>query len=153
MNTNNPLLEELVEILLVEDNEADIELTREGLQKGRLANRLHVVRDGEEAMAYLRREGEFAPAPRPDLILLDLNLPRKDGREVLADIKNDKDLKLIPVVVLTTSDAQQDVLHAYAHHVNAYMTKPVDFHQFVDVVSQLTNYWFALVKLPPNVKE
>jgi CheY-like chemotaxis protein len=148
-----PPFEELVEILLVEDNEPDIELTRQGLLKGHLANRLHVVNDGEEAMAYLHRTGKFAQARRPDLILLDLNLPRKDGREVLADIKSDAALKLIPVVVLTTSDAEQDIVNAYAHHVNAYMTKPVDFHKFVDVVGELTNYWFALVKLPSGPKE
>jgi CheY-like chemotaxis protein len=154
LKTFNPRrLEKMVEILLVEDNEADIELTKQGLEKGHLANHLHIAHDGEEAMAFLRCEGKFASAPRPDLILLDLNLPRKDGREVLADMKSDPDLKMIPVVVLTTSDAEKDVLHAYAHHVNAYITKPVDFHKFVDVVCKLTNYWFALVTLPPHPKE
>jgi CheY-like chemotaxis protein len=146
-------LEKLGEILLVEDSEPDIELTKEGLAKGHLANHLHVVHDGEEAMAFLRREGKFASAPRPDLILLDLNLPRKDGREVLVEMKNDENLKSIPVVVLTTSDSEQDVLYAYTHHVNTYITKPVDFHKFVDVVCKLTNYWFALVTLPPQPKQ
>lgn len=140
--------EKRAEILLVEDNEADIELTRQGM--GPLANGMHVVHDGEEAMAFLRRQGPFASRPRPDLILLDLNLPRKDGREVLAEMKADPALKLIPVVVLTTSDSEKDVLHAYAHHVNAYITKPVDFHKFVDVIQKLTNYWFLLVTLPPD---
>jgi CheY-like chemotaxis protein len=151
MNVNHPPgPDKLVEILLVEDNEADIELTREGLQRGRLANRLHIVRDGEEAMAFLYRKANFATAPRPDLVLLDLNLPKKDGREVLAEMKIDQDLKTIPVVVLTTSDSEKDILHAYSHYVNAYITKPVDFHKFVDVVCKLTNYWFTLVTLPPH---
>jgi CheY-like chemotaxis protein len=140
----------MVEILLVEDNEPDIALTREGLRKARLANHLHVVRDGEEAIAFLRRQPPFAESPRPDLILLDLNLPRKDGREVLAEIKNDVELKSIPVVVLTTSAADRDVVAAYSSHANSYMVKPVDFHQFADVVAGIGNYWFALVKLPPN---
>jgi two-component system, chemotaxis family, response regulator Rcp1 len=142
--------DKLVEILLVEDNEADIELTKEGLLRGHLANRLHITRDGEEAMAFLYRNAKFATAPRPDLVLLDLNLPKKDGREVLAEMKRDENLKTIPVVVLTTSDSEKDILHAYSHYVNAYITKPVDFHKFVDVVSKLTNYWFTLVTLPPH---
>jgi CheY-like chemotaxis protein len=154
MNTDNSKpAEGMVEILLIEDSEPDVELTKQGLVKGHLSNRLHVAYDGEEAMAFLRRQGKFARAPRPDLILLDLNLPRKDGREVLTEIKNDAELKLIPVVVLTTSDAEEDVVAAYARHVNAYMNKPVDFHKFVDVVKELTNYWFVLVKLPPLPKE
>jgi CheY-like chemotaxis protein len=141
----------MAEILLVEDNQADIELTKQGL--GQLANCLHVVHDGEEAMAFLRREGQFASAPRPDLVLLDLNLPRKDGREVLVDIKSDPERKTIPVVVLTTSDSERDILHAYRNHVNAYITKPVDFHKFVDVIEQLTNFWFVLVTLPLDPKK
>lgn len=142
--------EDVVQILLVEDSEPDIELTKQGLRKGHIANHLHVVRDGEEAMAFLRRQGQFANVPRPDLILLDLNLPRRDGREVLADIKSDDHLKFIPVVVLTTSAADRDVVEAYMNHANSYMIKPVDFHQFVEVVSSITNYWFTLVKLPPH---
>ena len=141
---------DVVEILLVEDNEPDIELTKQGLDKGHLANHLHVVRDGEDAMQFLRRHGRFANVPRPDLVLLDLNLPRKDGREILIEIKSDNNLRLIPVVVLTTSAADRDVVEAYMHHGNAYMVKPVDFHQFVEVVSSITNYWFRLVKLPPH---
>jgi CheY-like chemotaxis protein len=141
---------DLIEILLVEDREADIELTRQGLEEARFANQLHVARDGVEAMAFLRREGPFADAPRPDLILLDLNLPRKDGRELLAEIKAHEEFRLIPVVVLTTSKADRDVIEAYTKHVNAYMNKPVDFNQFIEVVRGITNYWFALVKLPPK---
>jgi two-component system response regulator len=151
MTVNDPQRpEKLVEILLVEDNEADIELTKEGLLRGHLANHLHIARDGEEAMAFLYRNAKFATAPRPDLVLLDLNLPKKDGREVLAEMKRDETLKTIPVVVLTTSDSEKDILHAYSHYVNAYITKPVDFHKFVDVVCKLTNYWFTLVTLPPH---
>jgi CheY-like chemotaxis protein len=150
MSTPQPRTDKTVEILLVEDNEADVELTREGLAKGRLANRLHVVHDGEEAMTFLRRQAKFTHAPRADLVLLDLNLPRKTGAEVLCEIKSDQDLKMTPVVILTTSQAEVDVLHAYANHANAYMIKPVDFHKFIDAVSSLTNYWFVLVRLPPR---
>ncbi len=139
-----------VEILLVEDSLADIELTKLGLREGKILNNLSVVRDGEEAMQFLRREGKFADAPRPDLILLDLNLPGKDGREVLHDVKYDDDLKKIPVVILTTSQADEDVIRAYGLHANAYMTKPVDFDGFVTVVKGLSNYWFTLVELPPR---
>jgi chemotaxis family two-component system response regulator Rcp1 len=138
------------EILLVEDNPGDVRLTREALNSDRLWNTLHVVRDGVEAMAYLRREGEFPDAVRPDLILLDLNLPRKDGREVLAEIKADQDLKVIPVVVLTTSQATEDVLKAYGSHANCYITKPVDLHKFMTVLKSIENFWFAIVRLPPN---
>jgi CheY-like chemotaxis protein len=141
---------DLIDILLVEDREADIELTRMGLAEGRIANALHVVRDGVEALAYLRRQGRYAEAKRPDLILLDLNLPRMDGREVLTAIKADPDLKLVPVVVLTTSEADRDVVEAYTRHANAYMIKPVDFDQLVKVIRGITEYWFALVKLPPR---
>jgi CheY-like chemotaxis protein len=139
-----------VEILLVEDNRGDVRLTREALKPDRPWNTLQVVRDGVEAMAYLRREGEFRGAARPDLILLDLNLPRKDGREVLAEIKADEDLKLIPVVVLTTSQAEEDILKAYGSHANCYITKPVDLPKFMTVVKSIEHFWFAIVRLPPK---
>jgi two-component system, chemotaxis family, response regulator Rcp1 len=139
-----------VEILLVEDSLADIELTKLGLRAGKIANHLSIIRDGDEAIAFLRREGCYADAPRPDLILLDLNLPGKDGREVLAEIKADADLKKIPVVILTTSHAEEDVIRAYGLHANAYMTKPVGFEGFVAVVKGIGDYWFTLVRLPPR---
>jgi CheY-like chemotaxis protein len=137
-----------VEILLVEDNAGDVRLTREALNSDRLWNNLSVARDGMEAMAYLRQEGSFAGVTRPDLILLDLNLPRKDGREVLAEIKADVNLKLIPVVILTTSDAEEDVLKAYGLHANCYVTKPVDLRQFMKAVKSIEDFWLALVRLP-----
>jgi CheY-like chemotaxis protein len=142
--------EKTVEILLVEDNPADVELTKQGFLEGKIPSRLSVARDGLEAMAFLRREGQFANAPRPDFILLDLNMPKMDGREVLAEVKNDERLKSIPIVVLTTSDADNDVIETYRRHGNAYMQKPVDFDQFVEVVKGIGDYWFTLVKLPPN---
>src|SRR5438477_1220351 len=129
-----------IDILLVEDNPGDVRLTIEGLKEGKVRNKLHVARDGVEALAFLRQEGEFADAVRPDLILLDLNLPRKDGREVLADIKADPDLKTIPVVVLTTSRADQDVLQSYQLQANCYITKPVDLEQFIGVVKSLEEF-------------
>jgi two-component system response regulator len=137
-----------VEILLVEDNPADAELARIGLEDGKVNNDVHVVEDGEEALAFLRKEGNFHDAPSPDLVLLDLNLPGLDGRDVLREIKNDPELKAIPVVVLTTSDARPDVVEAYSNFANAYMTKPVDFQQFHDLMVGLKDYWFTLVKLP-----
>lgn len=137
-----------IEILLVEDSPDDVELTLEVLKETKLRNALHIVEDGEAAMAFLRREGEYANAPRPDLVLLDLNLPRKDGREVLAEIKGDPDLKLIPVVVLTTSQAEEDILRAYGHHANCYITKPVGLDQFVKVIRSIESFWLAIVKLP-----
>jgi CheY-like chemotaxis protein len=140
--------EKTVEILLVEDNEADIRLTREVLADSRLLNHLSVARDGEEAMSFLRRERPFQEAPRPDLILLDLNLPRKDGREVLAEIKSDPDLRRIPVVVLTTSRAEADVVRTYELHANCYIVKPVDLGQFVNVVRSVEDFWLKLVRLP-----
>ena len=149
MNSNIPLGSP-VEILLVEDSLADIELTKLGLREGRIANNLYVVRDGDSAMAFLRREGDYADVPRPDLILLDLNLPGKDGREVLGEIKADEDLRKIPVVILTTSSAEEDVIRAYGLHANAFMTKPVGFEGFVAVVKGIGDYWFTLVKLPPR---
>jgi CheY-like chemotaxis protein len=137
-----------VEILLVEDNPGDVRLTIEGLKEGKVNNNLYVVEDGVEAIAFLRREGKYSEAVRPDLILLDLNLPKKDGREVLTEIKADKDLRTIPVVVLTTSEAEQDILKAYMLHANCYITKPVDLEQFISVVSSIEDFWFTIVKLP-----
>ena len=142
-----------VEILLVEDNPADVRLTREALNSDRLWNHLNVAKHGVEAMAYLRQEGKFAAAPRPDLILLDLNLPKKDGREVLAEIKADANLKLIPVVVLTLSAAEEDIFKTYALHANCYIEKPVDLRQFVKVMRSIENFWLAIVKLPPKVQK
>jgi CheY-like chemotaxis protein len=138
-----------IEILLVEDSPGDVRLTLEAFKEGKLANRVHVVGDGVEAMAYLRREGPYATAWRPDIILLDLNLPKKDGREVLAEIKVDEDIKRIPVVVLTTSQAEQDILKAYELHANCYITKPVDLDQFLRVVQSVEDFWLTIVKLPP----
>ena len=137
-----------IEILLVEDNPGDVRLTVEGLKEGKVHNNLHVAKDGVEALAFLRREGDYSDAVRPDLILLDLNLPRKDGREVLADIKADPDLKTIPVVVLTTSRAEQDVLHSYQLQANCYITKPVDLEQFIHVVKSIEEFWLTVVTLP-----
>lgn len=137
-----------VEILLVEDSPGDVRLTREAFKEGKLANNLHVVKDGEAAVAFLRRQGDYKDAVRPDLILLDLNLPKKDGREVLADIKADEHLKRIPVVILTTSKAEQDVLRAYDLHANCYVTKPVDLEQFLLVVKMIEEFWLQIVKLP-----
>jgi CheY-like chemotaxis protein len=139
-----------IEILLVEDSPSDTDLTVEALAAAKISNRLSVVEDGVQAMEFLRRQGGYAQAPRPDLILLDLNLPRKDGREVLADIRADEKLTTIPVVVLTTSQAEKDVLHAYALHANCYITKPVDFQQFMEVVRAIEDFWLTVVKLPPE---
>jgi CheY-like chemotaxis protein len=141
---------EPVEILLAEDNPGDVKLTRKALEKGRLANNLHVVNDGVETMEFLRGEGEYEGRPRPDLVLLDLNMPRKDGREVLEEIKESEQLKRIPVVVLTSSEAEEDVIRSYDLHANAYLTKPVDFDGFIDVVSTLEEFWLQVVKLPPE---
>ena len=137
-----------IEILLVEDNPGDVRLTAEALKEGKIRNHMSVVADGEEAMAFLRREGAHASAPRPDLVLLDLNLPRKDGREVLAEIKEDDALKRIPVVVLTTSKAEEDILRTYNLHANCYITKPVDLDQFITVVRTIEDFWFSVVSLP-----
>ena len=136
------------EILLVEDNPADVRLTQEALKEGKLLNNLHVVGDGAEAMAFVRREGRYSQAPRPDLILLDLNLPRKNGREVLAELKQDPHLKRIPVVILTTSKAEEDILHTYNLHANCYITKPVDLERFMVVVRVIEDFWFTVVTLP-----
>jgi two-component system, chemotaxis family, response regulator Rcp1 len=139
-----------IEILLVEDNPGDVDLAREALEGGKFHNNLHVVDDGEKAMAFLRREGTYADAPRPGLILLDLNLPRKDGRQVLAEIKADDNLRRIPVVVLTTSRAEEDVIKSYDLHANCFITKPIDLHQFLNVVKAIEDFWLSIVVLPPN---
>jgi CheY-like chemotaxis protein len=139
-----------VEVLLVEDNPGDVRLTREALKEGKIRNNLHVARDGVEALAFLRRQGEHAGAPRPDLILLDLNLPRKDGREVLTEIKDDASLRQIPVVILTSSQAEEDIIRAYDLHANCYISKPVDLDQFINVVRSIEDFWFTVVKLPPE---
>lgn len=140
---------EAIEILLVEDNPGDVRLTREALKDSKLHNNLSVVEDGAEALAFLRRQGKYANAPRPDILLLDLNLPRIDGRQVLEEIKKDDELKRIPVVVLTTSASEQDILMSYNLHANCYITKPVDLNQFITIVKNIENFWFSIVKLPP----
>jgi len=137
-----------IQILLVEDNPGDVRLTQEALREGKVHNELSVVGDGVDALAFLRREGGFADAPKPDLILLDLNLPRKDGREVLEELKADPDLRRIPVVVLTTSKAEEDVIRSYDLHANCYITKPVDLDQFIHVVQSIEDFWLTVVKLP-----
>ena len=143
MNGNKP-----IEILLIEDNAGDARLAREALRDGKVANNLSWVPDGVEALAFLRREGKHLSAPRPDLILLDLNLPRKDGREVLSEIKADDRLKRIPVVILTTSQAEEDILKAYHLNANCYISKPVDLDQFIKVVKCIEDFWLTIVKLP-----
>lgn len=137
-----------IEILLIEDNAGDARLAREALRDAKVRNNLNWVADGVEAMAYLRREGKFEHAPRPDLVLLDLNLPRKDGREVLSEIKADPKLKCIPVVILTTSQAEEDILRAYRLNANCYISKPVDLDQFIKVVKTIEDFWLSIVKLP-----
>lgn len=141
--TNRP-----IEILLVEDNLGDARLTEEALKEGKVRNNLHHARDGVEAMEFLRRKGPHENAPRPDLVLLDLNLPRKDGREVLGEMKEDPDLRLIPVVVLTTSEAEQDVLRTYQLCANCYITKPVDLEKFITIVRSIEDFWLTIVRLP-----
>lgn len=138
----------VIDVLLVEDDPGDVLMTREAFADHKLKNVLHVVDNGADAMAFLRREGTFTDAPRPDLVLLDLNLPRMDGREVLAAIKEDDDLRSIPVVVLTTSEAEEDILRSYRLHANAYVTKPVDFERFLEVVRQIDEFFVTVVKLP-----
>jgi chemotaxis family two-component system response regulator Rcp1 len=145
LNTVRP-----IEILLVEDNPGDVRLTREALKDAKVANTLHVVEDGVSALDFLHRRPPFIEAPRPDLILLDLNLPRKNGREVLEEIKSDKRFKAIPVVILTTSQAEEDVLRAYNLHANCYITKPVDFTQFTTIVKTIEDFWLTIVTLPPK---
>jgi two-component system, chemotaxis family, response regulator Rcp1 len=148
MPTNNVLKH--IEILLVEDSPTDVLIAREALEEAKLINTIHVADDGVEAMNFLNKRGKFASAPRPDLILLDLNLPRKNGREVLAEIKADNDLKNIPVVVLTTSSAEEDILRSYNLHANCYVVKPVEFTSFVRAVQSIEQFWFSVVTLPPG---
>jgi two-component system, chemotaxis family, response regulator Rcp1 len=140
---------ELIQILLVEDSPGDIRLTQEALKDSKVRNQLHIVQDGVEAMAFLHRTGNYAGVPRPDIILLDLNLPRKDGRSVLEEIKAEEGLRRIPVVILTTSDDEHDILRSYDLHANCYITKPIDLKQFVTIVKTIENFWFQIVKLPP----
>ena len=139
-----------IEILLVEDNPGDVRLTQEALKDAKVLNKLHVVNDGIDAMAFLRQRGKYLNTVRPDLVLLDLNLPRKDGREVLAEIKVDPDLKRIPVVILTMSKAEEDIIKTYELHANCYITKPVDLGRFLEVVKSIKDFWLTVVKLPPN---
>ena len=139
-----------IEILLVEDNPGDVRLTKEALKEGKVYSNLHTVKDGVEAMEFLRKQGKYKDVPRPDIILLDLNLPRKDGREVLEEIKSDDALKRIPVVVLITSKAEEDVLRTYNLHANCYVTKPVDLEKFMVVVKTIDVFWLTVVTLPPN---
>ncbi|MEI8205799.1 MAG: response regulator [Kiritimatiellales bacterium] len=139
-----------IEILLVEDNPGDVRLTQEALKENKICNRLHVAKDGVEAMKFLRKMEGYREAPRPDLILLDLNMPKKDGREVLAEIKTDEKLRSIPVVILTTSDADDDVAKAYQMHANCYIRKPIDLNRFVEVIKIIENFWLTIVELPPK---
>ena len=141
-------LEKTVEILLAEDNPGDVMLTKKALEQGKLANNLNVVTDGVETLAYLRQEGKYADKPRPDLVLLDLNMPRKDGQDVLKELQDDADLCRIPVVVLTSSESEEDVARSYELNANAYLTKPVDFDGFTEIVNRMENFWFKVVKLP-----
>ncbi len=140
----------VIDILLVEDNPGDVRLAQEALKESKVRNKLYVVDDGVEAMAFLRHEGRYVGSPKPDLILLDLNLPRKSGREVLAEVKDDNDLKRIPVVVLTVSRAEEDIVRAYDSHANCYITKPLDFNQFMEVTKSIDDFWLSIVKLPPK---
>jgi CheY-like chemotaxis protein len=142
-------VENKVEILLVEDNLGDVRLTTEALKEGKITNNISVVNDGVEALAFLRKEGKYKNAPRPDLIFLDLNMPRKDGREVLVEIKSDPSLKTIPVIILTTSQAEQDILMTYESHANCFITKPVDLEQFLKITKMIEEFWLTMVKLPP----
>ena len=139
---------EQIQILLVEDNEGDVGLVEEVFHEAKIRNKLNVAEDGEEAMLFLHKEGKFSNVPRPDIILLDLNLPRKDGREVLKEIKEDDDLKRIPVVILTTSKAEEDIIKSYNLHANSYITKPVDFNQFIRLIKSIEDFWLDIVKLP-----
>ncbi len=141
---------ESIDILLVEDNPGDVRLTKEALKDAKVLNDVYIAKDGVEAMQFLHKEGAFKDAPVPDMILLDLNLPRTDGREVLAEVKADPKLKRIPVVILTTSKADEDIIKTYNLHANAYITKPVDLNRFVDIIHTLEEFWFTIVKLPPK---
>jgi CheY-like chemotaxis protein len=139
---------QIVDVLLVEDDEGDVLMTREAFEHYKIRNTLHVVTDGEQALQFVRRTGDYTDAPRPGLIMLDLNLPRRDGLEVLAELKGDPDLRLIPVVILTTSQAEEDIIRSYSLHANAYVTKPVDFEQFIDAIRQIDSFFITVVKLP-----
>ena len=150
MSESSNLTGHPVEILLVEDNPGDARLMIEALKEGKVLNHLSIVYDGVEALAFLRQEGQHTDAPRPDLIMLDLNLPKKDGREVLAEIKADDNLKIIPVVILTTSRAEEDVFRSYNLHANCYISKPVDLEQFLEVLKYVEDFWLTVVKLPPH---
>jgi CheY-like chemotaxis protein len=145
------VINEPIEILLIEDNPADVRLTQEAFREARIHNNLHVVQDGVSAMAFIHQTAPHQHAPRPDLILLDLNLPKKDGREVLKEIKSDSNLRQIPVVILTTSEDEKDVLRSYDLHANAYLVKPIDVVKFVKMIHSLENFWLSIVKLPPKV--
>ena len=151
MDSNESLVRS-IDILLVEDNPGDARLAKEALNESKIKNRLHFVGDGEEATDFLFRKGKYEDAPRPDLILLDLNLPKKDGRELLSEIKNDPHLKRIPVVILTTSKAEEDIIKTYNLHANCYITKPLDLDQFIKVVRSIEEFWLTIVKLPPLEK-
>jgi CheY-like chemotaxis protein len=148
MPTNDGRAGQVIEVLLVEDDPGDVLMTREAFEHHRIRNTLHVVNDGEQALQFLHQTGEYAAAPRPGLILLDLNLPRRDGLEVLAELKEDPVLRVIPVVILTTSQAEEDILRSYALHANAYVSKPVDFERFMDVIRQIDNFFITVVQLP-----
>ena len=150
MSNERKRSERPIEILLVEDNPADVRLTIEALKEGKVRNKLAVANDGVEALQFLRREGDKKDAPRPDLILLDLNIPKKDGRQVLAEIKKDESLRRIPVVVLTTSKAEEDIIRTYDLHANCYISKPVDLDQFIRVVRSIDDFWLSVVRLPPG---
>jgi CheY-like chemotaxis protein len=139
---------EIVDVLLVEDDPGDILMTREAFEHHKIQNKLHVVTDGEQALQFLHQTGEYASAPRPGLVLLDLNLPRRSGHEVLAELKEDPELRVIPVVILTTSQAEEDILRSYSLHANAYVSKPVDFERFMDVIRQIDSFFVTVVKLP-----
>ena len=139
-----------IDILIIEDNEGDARLIKEVLSDGKIANLLHNVKDGVQAMEFLRKKGAYANVVKPDLIILDLNLPKKDGREVLSEIKNDPELKKIPVVIMTTSQAEEDILKSYNLHANCYITKPIDLNQFIKVIKSIEEFWFSIVKLPPK---
>ena len=152
MINNGEIKYKPIDILLVEDNPADIRLTLEAFKEGKVGNNLHVVENGEDAIAFLKQEGKYNDVPHPDLILLDLNLPKKDGREVLEEIKKEPELKRIPVVILTTSKAEEDIFKTYNLHANCYITKPIDLNQFIKVVKSIENFWLTIVKLPNGMK-
>lgn len=146
------IMDKPIDILLVEDNPADVRLTQEAFKGTTIPNNLHVVRDGTEAMAFLEQTGRFTHAIRPDMILLDLNLPKKDGREVLSLIKQSPEFKRIPVVILTTSKTEEDIAHTYEHHANCFITKPADLDEFLDVVKSIEQFWLSIVQLPPDIE-